>query len=302
MRKLENNQSNTEGLNANYDSFESNNGFDAKKLWMIIIVVMGIALIIYAYLMLEKYQKENEMLLNDMKQFKSNEVVTDTPINPVNQEKVTADVYHADDTRKVVIQPPIQVLEKQALTSFASTNKTVESNLPKKTTKDDVTDAEFLLQNALIKKQNQAKAENSKKAIANKPKVKTKKNKKLTIKQTRQLVNTLQLQIDSENTPEVEKLLSQLAKSSGENSLVYLRMNAYWSTKINNDEMAANMYKKILFQNPKDIQANTNLALLEAKNNQIEQAISRLTRLKQQNPTNKNIVTYLNRVESMQNE
>jgi hypothetical protein len=57
------------------------------------------------------------------------------------------------------------------------------------------------------------------------------------------------------------------------------------------------MYKKILFQKPYDIQAGTNLALIEAKNNQLSQAVKRLKELRKRYPANKSISGYLERLE-----
>ena len=54
-----------------------------------------------------------------------------------------------------------------------------------------------------------AAAAAKKPVVAKKKYNKKKKNTKLSIKQTRQLVNNLQIQIDSKNTEEVEKNLSR---------------------------------------------------------------------------------------------
>ncbi len=130
-------------------------------------------------------------------------------------------------------------------------------------------------------------------------KTKVKKSTKLTVKETRRLVNNLQMYMEENNQAKVESLLGDLQKSSGENSLVYLRMHAYWSSLQKDDDSAVRMYKKILFQKPNDLQAGTNLALIEARQDNIVDAIERLKALQKNYPSDKNIQNYIKRIEVM---
>ena len=130
-------------------------------------------------------------------------------------------------------------------------------------------------------------------------KTKVKKSTKLTVKETRQLVNNLQMYMEENNHAKVESLLGDLQKSSGENSLVYLRMHAYWSSLQKDDDSAVRMYKKILFQKPNDLQAGTNLALIEARQDNIVDAVERLRALQKHYPSDKNIQNYIKRIEVM---
>lgn len=289
LRKLENNQSKDQSLDSNVNDFKTNNGFNARKLWALFVAVVGIVLIIYAYLMLEKYQKQNEMLLNDMKLIKSNNFTAGLKADSIK----TQPEVQLKPKEKLIIQPPILMEEPVKLASYGSLQDKIKQQEVLLDIKEKQnSSADFLLENSKIK--NQAKP-----VVTKKKKYKKKTNKKLTIKQTRQLVNNLQIQIDSKNTVEVESLLNKLSLSSGQNSIVYLRMKAYWSTTIKDDVTASSMYKKILFQKPNDKQANTNLALLEARNNKLDQAVNRLKALRIEYPTDKSIVTYLDRIESM---
>jgi len=297
LKKLESNASKDEELDSKFDNFKSNNGFNAKKLWMIIVAVVGIALIIYAYLMLNKYQKQNEDLLNDMKRLKSGDLISNNQVDSSEKSQKKTPETQQEPEQKLIIQQPVSLpkeVEKKSdeSQSYASLTDSTFKNNNNTTNLNNDGNADFLL------KDNKTKTEE--KPIVNKKRTYKKKvPKKLTIKQTRQLVNNLQIQIDSANTQEVEKLLKQLSASSGKNSIVYLRMNAYWATKIKDDVTASSMYKKILFQKPQDIQANTNLALLEARNNKIELALNRLKALRKKYPTDKSIEKYLVRIESM---
>lgn len=292
LRKLENNQSSESGLDSNFEKFKTNKGFNVKKLWMIIAIMFGLAITIYAYLILTKYQNQNEMLMNDINLIKINEIKSqpiNDPVQPQFQEKLKPE-------EKLVIQEPVKIVEPKVLVSNASLLQQVkqEDQTLIESKLEHNKNADFILQNVKNKIRTQPI-----KTVVKKKRYKAKINKKLSIKETRHLVNNLQIQIDSKNTQEVENLLNKLALSSGENSIVYLRMNAYWSTTIKDSDTAAAMYKKILFQKPSDIQANTNLALLEANNGQIDQAVNRLKILRIEYPSNKNIVTYLDRIEGM---
>ena len=297
LRKLESNQSKDSGLVATNEKFETKKGFNAKQLWILIVVVFGVALIIYAYLMLSRYQKQNQILLEDMKQFKTSSLSTELKVEPIlAQPKLSLELNENLKTEPIIVQAPIQISDSEDSQSYASLVARIKKQDQELLASKELQNknADFLLTNTKPKIKTMPTS-----VVSKKKAVKKKINNKLTIKQTRQLVNNLQIQINNKNSNEVDNLLSKLALSSGDNSIVYLRMNAYWSSKIEDVNTAAFMYKKILFQKPNDIQATTNLALLEAKSGQIEQAVNRLKVLRIQYPSDKNIVAYLERIEVM---
>jgi tetratricopeptide (TPR) repeat protein len=307
LRKLETKQVNEleKGSSATAEFNQSSKSFSAKNLWIFITLILGIAAIIYTYTMLNKYQKQNELLLKDINEIKSHNrqlpIESKTQFNrfpskiKVNLQKTmprTVGVNNeftfqnqAKKASKVVIQKPATLIDTKA-------KKQEEIYNSKAKTREDKTNSKNIVQIfSLAKKQNKPIVTTHKKSNKNRNKA------KLSIKQTRQLVNNLQLSIESGNQEKVDALLAQLAKSSGENSIVYLRMKAYYLTKTKDVISAIEMYKKILFQNPHDKQAVINSALIEAKKEQLPSAIRRLKALKKRYPLDKNIAMYLTRLE-----
>lgn len=310
LRKLETKQikNAASGFSSPEGSYLNNKSSSVKKLWVSLVVVAGIVLIYYAYTMLNRYQKQNESLLNDIKQMKSQSVVNNG--SPV--------LSHVQPIKRVIVQSPVVIKKAPTVKIVASQERqkeVIELNKKLLSVESKTHQVSVVIAKPIISEQ--AKVESihnpttTKKTVTvsgNQPvkKSNTKKktyrkkvkNHKLTVKQTRQLVNNLQMQMELKNSNEVNNLLKKLAQSSGEGSLVYLRMKAYWSN-INDDKATAViMYKKILFQKPYDIQAGTNLALIEAKSNQKAEALKRLELLKNKYPSNKSILDYFNRVEA----
>lgn len=310
LRKLETKQvkTATSGFSSPEGSYLNNKSSSAKKLWISLVIVGGIILVYYAYTMLDRYQKHNESLLNDIKQMKTNNVVN-------NSSQIKPKVQPIE---KVIVQTPAVIKKSPKVKIVASKERQKEVtelnkkllSVETKTPQVAVIIAKPILSEQAkvnsvqipieIKKTTTVTVGQPAKKSSTKKKVYRKKleNHKLTVKQTRQLVNNLQMQMELRNSNEVSNLLKKLAQSSGEESLVFLRMKAYWSN-INDDKATAVvMYKKILFQKPYDIQAGTNLALIEAKNDQKPQALKRLELLKNKYPSNKIILDYFNRVEA----
>lgn len=306
LRKLETKQ--VKNIASGFSSAEGSyhKSTSAKKLWIIIAIVIGVVLVYYAYTLLNRYQKQNELLLNDIKQMKSNVVVKNN----------TNESLKAKPIKKVIVQQPVAIPKSTEVNLVASQERqkevselnrkllSVESQAPEvavvmakpiqSETKTSTNNQRMLERNKTVAVKPVNKKPSTKKNIFKKKKT----HQKLTVKQTRQLVNNLQMQMELGNTDEVNALLAKLAQSSGEESLVYLRMKAYWSNMNDDKSTAVVMYKKILFQKPYDIQAGTNLALIEAKNNQKPQALKRLELLKNKYPSNKIIIDYFNRVEA----
>ncbi len=305
LRKLETKQVKNigSGFGSREASYANHRSFSIKKLWMIILPVAGLALIIYAYSLLSNYQKQNETLLKDIRQMKQDKISARD--NKVRMEEQLP--------KKVIVQPPIVIENSSEQIKAISQNrqneviklnkKLLKANNNTATIKPIVATAKHSNPtelNSIVSKNNTI-SKPRQKTINSKPRKKNLiarkvKKKKLSVTQTRQLVNNLQMQMELKNKIEVASLLNQLAKSSGKESLVYLRMNAYWSNINNDKDTAVLMYKKILFQKPYDIQAGTNLALIEAKNNNVSQAIKRLELLKNKYPADKNILDYFNKI------
>ena len=310
LRKLETKQVKnvTSGFSSPEGSYLVNKSSSVKKLWMGLVIIAGIILIYYAYTMLNRYQKQNEQLLNDMEQMKSHNVVN-------NSKQVNSTVQNIE---KVTVQKPAVMKKSPKIKMVASQERqkevmelnnkllSVETKVPQVAVViakpilsepkkiNAVQIPTVVKQQTTVKSSQAAQKSNTKK----KTYIKKVKNHKLSVKQTRQLVNNLQMQMELKNSVEVNNSLRKLAQSSGEESLVYLRMKAYWSN-INDDKTTAVvMYKKILFQKPYDIQAGTNLALIEATTGQKPQALKRLDLLKNKYPSNKIIIDYFNRVEA----
>ncbi len=308
LRRLETNQVKNldTGLNSHESSFSNGKYFSAKKLWILLVVTIGAVLIIYTYTMISQYQKQNEVLLRDMKQIKSQNIQTQyTSTKP--KQRLSA---------KVIVQPPAAIASMPNLTKKPATNPTQEVagklviqkpaviNTPtnegdnrEKSNPTSTNQNDYAQTMALISQPKNNKKTNKPTSIIRSKTTKKKRGKKLSVKQSRQLVNNLQMYIESGDQLKVDELLKKLAQSSGEESIVYLRMKAYNSTKNSDNVLAIQMYKKILFQKPYDIQAGTNLALLEAKTNQLAQAVKRLKALKKRYPANKSISGYLDRLE-----
>jgi hypothetical protein len=310
LRKLETKKvkNAASGFSSQEGSYLNNKSSSAKKLWISLVIIAGITLVYYAYTMLNRYQKQNEKLLKDMEQMQSHNVVNSSvQVKPKVQP-----------IEKVIIQQPAVIKKSAEIIMVASQERqkevtelnkkllNVETKAPQvavvivKPIHSEQTGVNDIQIPTEAKKTTEVKVSQPFKKTNTKKKTYKKKvkNYKLTVKQTRQLVNNLQMQMELKNSDEVNNLLKQLAQSSGEESLVYLRMKAYWSN-INDDKTTAVvMYKKILFQKPYDIQAGTNLALIEANNNQKSQALKRLELLKNKYPSNKTILDYFNRVEA----
>lgn len=263
-----------------------------KKLWVVFIIVVGLMLIIYAYSMMKDFKMQNENLIKDINNLKTiSENQVNTPVSSLVKQKTE---------KKVMIQTPIST--ESVATRLERVKKPESSVLRTARINTNNVSQEPIL---IMKSRDNPSPIITNKIVSTKPKTKplsTKKivkNKKLSVKQTRQLINQLQILIESGDSQKVVELLTKLKESSGKNSLVYLRMNAYWLAKTNKPIQAMVAYKKITYYKPGDIQAGTNLALLEAKNNQISKAIKRLNSLKKKHPTNKVIADYLSKIESL---
>jgi hypothetical protein len=286
-------------FNKQNDTYE-NKKSSLKKLWIGISIIIALAIVSYALVLITNYQKQNETLLNDIQKFSNNNSVSEN--QNINNDKPN-DVFVVQ-TPAVIKATDLELENSTKSLELAKLNNSLiaKSNLVgTQATKQFKTLSNISAsdENTIADKFNTIKTE-----LKEDQPIVTKKNntpkptaKKMTVKQTRTLVNELQLQMELKNSEEVNLLLQKLAASSGKDSLVYLRMHAYWSN-INDDPTSAILlYKKILVQKPFDKQAGTNLALIEANNNQKQQALKRLELLKNKYPTDKNIVDYYNKIE-----
>jgi tetratricopeptide (TPR) repeat protein len=284
-------KSHEDELVSSSDFFEVRKKTIFNKLWVILISTVGILITFYAYSMLKDYKIQNKILIDDINNLKNiSEKITNVPVvELINEQKPAA---------KTIIQTPINI--KAVSTAVENTSKNKVIKAPRKSIANNRQEAKILRSNKVNNPLIQTKI------IATIPlKLKTKssvisnKKEKLSVKQTRRLIAQLQILIEEGDNQKVTDLLSKLKESSGQTSLVYLRMNAYWLAKINKPIQAMAEYKKIIYYKPDDIQAGTNLALLEVKVNQIASAIKRLNALKKRNPTNKVVAEYLSKIESL---
>jgi|GEM_PF-6327499 len=302
-------------LDSSSDYFVAPKNNTSNRMWKLLIVVIGLILVVYAYLMLNDYKTKNDNLLKDIKKLQvvKKDSLSKHPITSIPLEK--SNKNEKDEAPKVIVQSPVvSIIEPMKSNENKKTEKIIpiadkepeeaEVIIASKKPIQNVNNIEpkqVITNNIETSNISSTKKTNTKpraKIIATKNIVK-KSKAKLTVKQTRQLINQLQIQIELGNNVEVTELLSKLKESSGKYSLVYLRMNAYWLAKNDKPIQAMAAYKKVLFYKPDDIQAGTNLALLEAKNNKIPQAIKRLNDLKKKHPTNKVIADYLTKIEGL---
>jgi hypothetical protein len=299
LRRLESKQVNkiVTDSNTSTDYVDTTNKSLLNKSWVIGLLVFAVLATIFTIIS----TKDNGFNSQELAKIEPLEVSSgliesksENQINknlPIVNEKVNIPVA-------VTLQPLVEVQEvKTHLTEVSKPTTDITSHKIDEISEVDLaqiipTKINQPKKSAIVKKKPQLLSNKVRRA-------KTKNNSKLTVKETRQLVNNLQMYIEEKNQDKVESLLWQLQNSSGVNSLVYLRMHAYWSSLQKDDATAVRMYKKILFQKPNDIQAGTNLALIEARQDNIVQAVNRLKALQKYYPADKNIEDYIKRLEVM---
>ncbi len=300
LRKLESKQINKRAQDSTIQSDYVDAPTDnlLNKSWTIALLLFLVLLVIFMIIRNNGVGFNNLALQNHQQtQKESNDIVTSKPETSHNKTSVVDEKVNTPVA--VTIQPLVKV--KETTVELAEVNVPTISKVTLK--EEKVQEKTIVFPKTLPKKIQETKpAVVKKKApliVSKVHKTKARKPTKLTVKETRRLVNNLQMYIEENNQNKVESLLGELQKSSGADSLVYLRMHAYWSSLQKDDDTAVRMYKKILFQKPNDIQAGTNLALIEARQDHIVDAVERLKALQKYYPSDKNIQGYIKRIEVM---
>lgn len=282
-------------VQADYSETPKNNLFN--KSWVLGFLLFAVLLILFLIIRANGIGINNLDLTSNEKLQQMNEDIFETKSETYREE-----LSLVDDK----VKTPIPVVTLQPLVEVKETVKKETSEVPSIGSMPEKTEFSKII---IVPRQTPPqKTQPSQPIILKKKppvlishvrKTKAKKTSKLTVKETRQLVNNLQMYIEEKDKTKVESLLLQLQKNSGANSLVYLRMHAYWSSLQKDDETAVRMYKKILFQKPNDIHAGTNLALIEARQDHLEEAVNRLKSLQKYYPSDKSIQGYIKRIEVM---
>jgi hypothetical protein len=111
------------------------------------------------------------------------------------------------------------------------------------------------------------------------PPTKTLTNPRAHIQKIKYLVTQLKNTIQNENIPKTTELLQQLAQKAGKDSIVTLRMNGYWSLQQNLNQESRQFYQQLLMLQPNDLEANMNMALLDVRLGNMDNAKNRLNKM-----------------------
>ena len=93
------------------------------------------------------------------------------------------------------------------------------------------------------------------------------------------LVGQLRQAMARKDATVVEPLLDLLEMRAGKNVAISLKMRAYWLLQQHDNDAAASLYRRLLTLQPNDAQANLNMAVIELRNGEREQAQARVARL-----------------------
>jgi Flp pilus assembly protein TadD len=111
------------------------------------------------------------------------------------------------------------------------------------------------------------------------PPTKSLTNPRAHIQKIKYLVTQLKNTIQNENIPKTTELLQQLAQNAGKDSIVTLRMNGYWSLQQNLNQESRQFYQQLLMLQPNDLEANMNMALLDVRLGNMDDAKNRLNKM-----------------------
>jgi hypothetical protein len=92
-------------------------------------------------------------------------------------------------------------------------------------------------------------------------------------------VAQLKVSMRGNDTAHTESLLQSLEHLAGADSVIVLRIRAYWLLQQHKNTLAQNAYQKLLTQQPDDMPANLNMALLELRAGNHKQALERVSRM-----------------------
>jgi hypothetical protein len=105
-------------------------------------------------------------------------------------------------------------------------------------------------------------------------------NVEKTVRITR-MVSKIQRAMLSEDNTQVETLIDELVSIKGEKNVYISKLKAYWHLRQEDYEAAATVLNSVLQKNENDFEAGVNMAVLEIRTHQLDQARSRLQRLRQ---------------------
>ena len=110
-------------------------------------------------------------------------------------------------------------------------------------------------------------------------------NKRQHLNTVKKLVGQLKAAMKSENSPQVETLLSELENKTSSNSLVVLRMKGYYALQQGKNLQSQQFYQQLLIDKPEDLEENLNLALLDIRLGNHKQAKTRLDQMRSLYPS-----------------
>lgn len=97
--------------------------------------------------------------------------------------------------------------------------------------------------------------------------------------EVQQLVQQLHTAMKHKDADVVKPLLDLLEQRAGHDAAISLKMRAFWLLQQGNNPAAAQLYQRLLTQQPNDQQANLNMALIELRNGERVKAELRVNRL-----------------------
>lgn len=108
------------------------------------------------------------------------------------------------------------------------------------------------------------------------------------------LAEDLEEAVEKKDTLRTHALLDALAKENGHNSIYYLKLKAFQNIREENYEPAKKILNQVLAQDMNDFDANFNMAVIEIREQKLNDARQRLTRLKEVHPSSTRIDDLLN--------
>jgi hypothetical protein len=119
------------------------------------------------------------------------------------------------------------------------------------------------------------------------------------INDVKRLVAQLKNTIQNENIAQTTALLQQLEQKAGKNSIVTLRMNGYWALQQNMNQDSRQFYQQLLMQQPDDLEANMNIALLDVRLGDNDKAKNRLNKMMVLYPESSSVKQFTKSLASM---
>jgi hypothetical protein len=100
------------------------------------------------------------------------------------------------------------------------------------------------------------------------------------------LVANIRWEMDNGDKDRIEKLFDELAMIKGQNDSYVLKLKAVWHIRNQEYEAAANLLKTVLSKNELDLEAGINMAIVEIKTQNEQNAYRRLAKLQKSYPDN----------------